>query len=165
MASILFLLIAGALLILLEPVFPYLAAAAIGLAFWTGAVLLTYSRYGTLAGHWTLAAVLGGAIAGTWWYLKRLPGSRIGRLIGSDQVTPVETAAQTSLLHRTGVVVTPLRPGGVAEFSGERVDVVTSGEPIELGTSVEVVAIEGSRILVRAVPTPPEDSRFLPPNS
>jgi membrane-bound serine protease (ClpP class) len=45
----------------------------------------------------------------------------------------------------------PLRPAGVAEFEGRRVDVVSEGAFVAAGTPVRVVAVEGSRIVVRAV--------------
>jgi len=151
MTAIVFLLVAGALLMLLEPVFPHFVAGVVGLACWGGAVALTYVRYGVLAGHWTLVAALAVAIAGVWWYLHRLPETRIGQLVGSDRVTPAETASKAHLLNRAGVTLTPLRPGGMAEISGERVDVVTSGEPVERGQSITVVGVEGARVLVRAV--------------
>ncbi|MBL9174032.1 MAG: hypothetical protein JNL10_10900 [Verrucomicrobiales bacterium] len=150
MAAILFLLVAGALLLLLEPIFPHFVAAAAGLVCWAAAVVLTYSRFGAQAGHWTLVAVLAAALAGTWWYLQRMPTTGIGRLVRSEQVTPAETAAKTHLLHARGITLTPLRPGGMAEFGGERVDVVSSGEPIEKGQPVSVISVDGSRILVRA---------------
>lgn len=150
MAAILFLLVAGALLLLLEPIFPHFVAAAAGLICWAAAVVLTYSRFGAQSGHWTLVVVLAAALAGTWWYLQRMPASGIGRLVRSEQVTPTETAAKLHLLHATGTALTPLLPGGVAEICGERVDVVSSGEPIEKGRAVSVVSVEGSRILVRA---------------
>jgi membrane-bound ClpP family serine protease len=38
----------------------------------------------------------------------------------------------------------------VAEIAGERVDVVTAGEALERNAALTVVAVEGSRILVRA---------------
>ena len=42
-----------------------------------------------------------------------------------------------------------LRPAGFALIDGERVDVVSDGEPIEAGTAVEVVRVDGNRIVVR----------------
>ena len=50
-----------------------------------------------------------------------------------------------------GVAVTPLRPSGTALFGDRRVDVVTEGEMIEPGVQVEVVHVEGIRIVVRSV--------------
>jgi membrane-bound serine protease (ClpP class) len=54
------------------------------------------------------------------------------------------------LLNGIGTAVTQLRPSGVATINGQRVDVVTEGGLIERGTPVKVVAVEGSRIVVRA---------------
>jgi membrane-bound serine protease (ClpP class) len=51
---------------------------------------------------------------------------------------------------KTGVALTPLRPAGTIEIDGVRLDVLTQGEFIEKGKEVEVIKIEGSRIIVRA---------------
>lgn len=50
---------------------------------------------------------------------------------------------------KTGTSLTPLRPAGVAEIDGERLDVVTGGEYIPAGAVVEVVRVEGTRVVVR----------------
>ena len=63
-------------------------------------------------------------------------------------------APQTELAQftgKTGVAVTPLRPSGIAEVIGERLDVVTGGEYISAGTTVEVIRVEGARVLVKAL--------------
>jgi membrane-bound serine protease (ClpP class) len=151
MEAIAFLLVAGAVLLLVEPLVPHFIAAAIGLTCWALAVVLTYFRYGFAMGNWTLAGTLAFALAGTWWYLKRLPSTRVGRIVQSDHVVPTDSAAKSRLLNQTGTALTPLRPGGMAQIGQERIDVVTSGEPLERGQSVKVVGIEGSRVLVRAV--------------
>ncbi len=52
-------------------------------------------------------------------------------------------------LGKTGLASTVLRPAGSAMINGERVDVVTDGEFIEAGTEVEVVLIEGLRVVVK----------------
>lgn len=62
------------------------------------------------------------------------------------------------LLGRTGLASTPLRPAGLAEFDGQRVDVVSEGSYIEVGTPVEVTRVEGNRIVVRARHVRPEES-------
>ncbi|MBI3928687.1 MAG: hypothetical protein HY319_24315 [Armatimonadetes bacterium] len=51
-----------------------------------------------------------------------------------------------------GTAKTDLRPGGAAEFDGRRIDVVADGQFIKAGRSVEVVKIEGSKIVVREIP-------------
>jgi membrane-bound serine protease (ClpP class) len=49
------------------------------------------------------------------------------------------------------VAESDLRPVGVARFGEERVDVVTEGTYVSRGESLEVVHVEGSRIVVRVV--------------
>jgi membrane-bound serine protease (ClpP class) len=63
------------------------------------------------------------------------------------QAAPQELAA---LAGQSGQSLSPLRPAGVALIDGQRVDVVTNGGFIESETEVEVVAVEGSRVVVRS---------------
>jgi membrane-bound serine protease (ClpP class) len=60
--------------------------------------------------------------------------------------------ARASLRGATGVAISALRPGGVAEIDGERVDVVSQGDYITAGEPIEVVADEGYRRVVRRLP-------------
>ena len=151
METIVFLLVAGGVLLLVEPILPHLVSGSVGLVFWAIAVVLIYGRYGNSIGHLSLAVLLSVAMAGSWWYLRKLPDTRFGRSVRSDHVIPAESAAKTHLVGVDGVAVTPLRPGGLAQFGADRVDVVTSGEPLDRGDRVRVVTVDGPRVLVRAV--------------
>lgn len=53
------------------------------------------------------------------------------------------------LLGKTGTAITTLRPSGNVDFDGVRLDVVSLGEFISPGAEVEVVEVEGNRIVVR----------------
>ena len=64
------------------------------------------------------------------------------------QAPPQELAA---LVGHVGQAASPLRPAGVALIDGKRVDVVTSGEFIQPDTEVEVIAVEGRRVVVRSL--------------
>ena len=55
-------------------------------------------------------------------------------------------------LGKKGQASSPLRPAGIAEIEGERVDVVSDGELIDAGQRVEVTRVDGNRIVVRRVP-------------
>ena len=44
-----------------------------------------------------------------------------------------------------------MRPAGIAEIEGERVDVVSDGELIDAGQFIEVTRVDGNRIVVRRV--------------
>lgn len=53
------------------------------------------------------------------------------------------------LLGKTGMTLTTLRPSGNADFDGVRLDVVSHGEFIDPGVPVEVIEVEGNRIVVK----------------
>jgi membrane-bound serine protease (ClpP class) len=53
------------------------------------------------------------------------------------------------LVGQVGVALTPLRPAGRAAFGEEQADVVTQGEFLEQGARVEVLEVQGARVVVR----------------
>jgi membrane-bound ClpP family serine protease len=63
------------------------------------------------------------------------------------------TVDLSSFLDRKGVALTILRPAGTAEFDGVRVDVVSEGEFIARGAAVQVIKVEGRRVLVKQIVT------------
>ncbi|WP_199618727.1 NfeD family protein [Paenibacillus alkalitolerans] len=71
----------------------------------------------------------------------------------------VSHKAKNELIGRTGTAVTPLRPSGVVQIDGERIDVVTYGDWIAANAKVEVVEIEGVRVVVREVSPSPGENR------
>lgn len=54
-------------------------------------------------------------------------------------------------LGKEGISSTVLRPSGVANFDGVKVDVVSQGEFIPQGIRIEVVKVVGGSIVVRAL--------------
>ena len=57
----------------------------------------------------------------------------------------------TALVGKSGKTITPLRPAGVALINGQRVDIVTQGEFVKPETEIEVIQVEGSRVVVRSL--------------
>ncbi len=55
-----------------------------------------------------------------------------------------------SFLGLSGTATTVLRPTGMAQFDGVKLNVVSDGEFIPSGTPVQVVRVEGNRIVVKA---------------
>jgi membrane-bound serine protease (ClpP class) len=99
-----------------------------------------------------LVALAGGLVA--MRFLPKLPFGR--RLILSTDmeaeegfVSSPETDRQW--LGRTGRAVSPLRPAGIAEIDGNRVDVVSDGVFIDAGAPVRVTRVDGNRIVVRRI--------------
>ena len=64
------------------------------------------------------------------------------------QAPPSELA---SLVGKSGKTLTPLRPAGAALINGHRVDIVTQGEFVAPETDIEVIFVEGSRVVVRSL--------------
>jgi membrane-bound serine protease (ClpP class) len=62
------------------------------------------------------------------------------------------------LLGQRGATTTRLNPAGKARFGDQLVDVMADGEAIDRGVAIEVVDVRGSRVLVKQVETPPEQS-------
>lgn len=62
------------------------------------------------------------------------------------------SAPKDYLTGKTGRAVTPLRPAGTVLIEGHRVDVVTNGEFIPAGKTVVVEFVEGTRVVVKAMP-------------
>jgi membrane-bound ClpP family serine protease len=65
-----------------------------------------------------------------------------------DPTGPKQRSLQ-SLKGEIGRTLTPLRPAGVTEFDGRRIDTIAEGVMIEQGEPVRVIAVQGSRVVVR----------------
>ena len=83
-----------------------------------------------------------------------LPQSRLfGRLTlaAANSATAGYVAAPDTspLIGKTGLALTPLRPAGAARIDGQHVDVVTSGEFIDVGAPVQVIEAHGNRLVVQ----------------
>ncbi len=85
-------------------------------------------------------------------FLPRLPFGR--RLVLETELTAREGFASEpetdrAWLGKRGTTVSTLRPAGIADIEGERVDVVSDGEFIDAGDPITVVRVDGNRIVVR----------------
>jgi membrane-bound serine protease (ClpP class) len=55
------------------------------------------------------------------------------------------------LLGAKAVVVTPLRPVGMCDFSGEKIECVAESGYVEKGKTVKVIAVTGTQLTVRVI--------------
>ena len=62
-----------------------------------------------------------------------------------------ETEGVAALLGAIGVAATTLRPAGMARFGDQFLDVVAEGSFVNAGSRVQVIEIEGNRIVVKEV--------------
>ncbi len=70
---------------------------------------------------------------------------------GVESVPEPVYAELAALLGAIGVAATPLRPAGKAQFGDAFVDVVAEGGYVVPGTRVQVIEIEGNRVVVKEV--------------
>ncbi|MBI2924318.1 MAG: hypothetical protein HYY24_01285 [Verrucomicrobia bacterium] len=151
MEAVIALLVVGAVLLLLETVLPGMVAGIVGLGCLITGVVMGYVNFDARTGNLILLIVLTGLILGTCWWVKYFPDSRFAKVFVSRGTVGELRAEKPELLDQTGVALTTLRPSGMALVNGRRVDVVTEGPFLERGTPVKVIAIEGLRVVVRAV--------------
>lgn len=73
--------------------------------------------------------------------------------LATGAATAFKAAVRESpLLGLAGQAVTSLRPAGIMQVGEDRYDVVTEGSFIEQGTRIQVIHVEGNRVVVEAVP-------------
>jgi membrane-bound ClpP family serine protease len=68
-----------------------------------------------------------------------------------DTGVTLPLAQSPALLGQIGSAVTELRPAGKARFGEEFVDVIAEGSFVSPGTRVQVVEMDGMRVVVKAV--------------
>lgn len=128
-----------------------------GIALEIVSIVLTYLRHGGLAAlGMTLIILACVAVA----ISLALRSANKGRLSKSPVIlTETESTAEGYVaskdmevfLGREGRTKTVLRPSGMAEFDGVKLDVVADGEYIPKDVPVRVDHVEGARIVVRRV--------------
>ena len=131
-------------------------AGILGLAALTIAIVRVFPAdyaWAYVLGYGTLFA---GAILVAFFWL--LPNSRLTKTFAlSTRLGTPSTQTQVAgnnyetLLGQLGVASSDLRPAGIAKIAQERLDVVSEGEFISNGSSIEVLRVEGAKIVVRQV--------------
>ncbi len=66
-----------------------------------------------------------------------------------DGAVARESEQRARYLGKTGIALSPLRPTGIVEIDGERIEVATEGDFISSGSRIRVVAMDRRRFFVR----------------
>ena len=79
----------------------------------------------------------------------------LDRLVLNDSISTedgyVASESRVELLGQKLIAYTDLRPAGVAILDNEKLDVVTDGDFVEKGNKIEVIRVEGMRIVVKKI--------------
>lgn len=132
-------------------------------------VLVTMEKMPSTSQEWTslgmtlttFAATLVGAIIAAFtlgYYLPHIPYANRLMLAppgegegDQDSSAADDTESKAALLGAIGVAATTLRPAGKAQFGDDFLDVIAEGDYVNTGARVQVIEIEGNRIVVKEV--------------
>ncbi len=163
------LFVAGVILMLVE----VFVIPGFGVAGIAGIVLLMAGIYFSLLGAWdnltlpdfgAAALQLAGALTVTFVggavLAKFFPKTTIWKKLSLGQEERPEEGYRVNVdyeqyIGKTGRTVSPLRPSGVGLFDDQRLDIVSEGDFIEADRPVQIIRVEGYRLLVREIS--PED--------
>lgn len=140
-------------------------AGALGIAALLGALVLSMTGAGDTATViietvWRVVIALLVALVAALALLRLMPRLPFARrlILASDLGTgPAHGSAPLSdqrWLGKRGHATSALRPAGIAEIEGERLDVVSDGALVEPGAPIQVIHVDGNRIVVRQLPNP-----------
>jgi membrane-bound ClpP family serine protease len=118
---------------------------------------IIFFKQSTVAG--IAAIILGAAMIPSVliYAYKTFPHTRFGK---SVTLAPPErqqgdavpdTPELKELLGAVGVVLTPLRPVGMCDFAGRRIECVTESGYVDKGNKVEVINVESTQLTVRVI--------------
>lgn len=148
----------GLLLLLIEMFTPGIGVPGVLGVLSLIAVIVIQIFFGSpVAAFYISAGVLLIIVGALLFFVRSLQNGRLSRsfIVLNDQIdgnsTSLSDTKEQQNIGRRGITITPLRPAGIAEFDGERMDVMTSGAYLEAGVPVVITDIEGLHILVKAV--------------
>lgn len=148
----------GVGLLVLEAFMPGFGLPGItGIVLQVIAVVLTWLWHGPVAALGVLLIILSVLAIAISVSLRSVANGKLSksRIIlrdtESNEAGYRSTQDTEIFLGREGETTTVLRPTGMAEFDGVKLNVLSEGEFIPAGVKVRIVRVEGSRILVHKV--------------
>lgn len=146
-------LLFGAALIIVEVFLPGFGLPGIsGIALVGVGAVLVGMHHGAVTAVGVLLVLLAVLAVVISWVLRSAARGGVGRseLFLKDKQELRTQQDMQVLVGRTGVTSSVLRPAGIGDFDGVRLNVVTEGGFIESGTPIEIVSVDGARIVVRS---------------
>ena len=125
---------------------------ALGIIAVCAGVVYAFMTLGPLGGVLALAGAIAcaGAFGVYVWQTGALDRLVLKDALNRDEIEEAREAdSRARYLGSIGTAVTPLRPTGVVDVDGERLEVLTEGAFISAGSSVKIVAMDRRRYFVR----------------
>ena len=131
-------------------------AGATGLLSLIAVVVMQFGWGHPQVALYIIAIALLVILLGLIWVIRSMQRGRLSKsfLVNRDHSNgtsvPEVAEARNELIGKSGIAITTLRPSGIAEFEGKRLDVATAGEFIQKGETITVIQAQGMHIRVRA---------------
>ncbi len=111
-----------------------------------------FSETGLVGGTLYLLGAIVSVVGTFFWLWKSGAWDRFilaTNLRKDENLIARESEDRARYLGEAGRAITPLRPTGIVEIGGRRIEVMTEGEFIAAGSNVKVVAMDRRRYFVR----------------
>jgi len=144
--------ILGIILLSMEIYVPGGVLGTAGIVFLILSIVLSFISVSVQFGFFMLFLVSLSIGIAFYLALKYFPGSKIGKMLFLSRNIDSNVAEESSsagLLGKKGIALTDLRPSGTAKIDGRRLDVVTQGDYIQKNDTIEIIEVEGNRIVVK----------------
>ena len=97
-----------------------------------------------------------GTAFGVWLVSKWLPKTSLYAALVSqgtsgEKTTAAFVAQENTMIHKTGVTISALRPGGKAQFGDTILDVMSQGDMLSKGTAVRIVGFSAGAAIVEVI--------------
>jgi len=118
-------------------------------------IFLTFGN--VIRATYSILIALGISIVGVLLLIRYIPSTRTWRkfILFTQQEKELgytmETKELKRLIDKKGIAITPLRPAGIAEVNGKKLNVITGGEYIESDTRIKIINVEGNKIVVEKI--------------
>jgi len=147
----------GLLLLLAEIFFiPGFGLAGIGgIAAILASIFLTFGNI--IQATYSILIALSISVIGFFLLIKYIPSTRTWRkfVLSTEQKKELGYIVGTKDLKRLtgnkGIAITTLRPSGIAEVNGKKLNVLTRGEYVDANTKIKIISVEGNKIVVEEI--------------
>ena len=148
-----FCLLLGMVLLIVEVFLPGFGLPGIsGIVLVGVGVVMIGTNFGALTAIGVLLVLLAVLAVLISWVLRQVSsGKAKSELFLSEKGVFAANEDMQVLVGKRGVTTSVMRPAGIGDFDGVRLNVVTEGDFIEQGTQIEIVRVDGGKIVVRAL--------------
>jgi membrane-bound serine protease (ClpP class) len=126
-----------------------------GIAAILASIFLTFGNI--VQATYSILIALGISVIGFFLLVKYIPSTRTWRkfVLSTEQKKELGYTVGTKDLKRLtgkeGIAITPLRPSGIVEVNGKKLNALTRGEYADSNTKIKIISVEGNKIVVEAV--------------